>query len=375
MAAPSNVYLDNGATKLPLHLPGVLKQDVLLALQLAEYYSLVRTYFYLDALLIVTNGAKTGFAGIIFAGSANSYFHSQSRWSNGRTSNGGIILNDGGLNTLGNIAFNSVSTRINYGLTISMRIKSAYYVATTGWGFRFRLAGTNNNWGFADSSQVVPERTEILASTYTNQFQPNDIVEYQMFNTNPEGTFYSALDYVTVGLALILMRGPALYGSQAVEPNYQLTNYYSEKADLTGRVYSNVSGTILAGAGYYQTDLNSWVLVDGNGYIIRGGGLGNWDAGDPQAYQRFTQIPFVGQAPPSGSHSWQWACANPSQLVPITCYFDNDQNKYVYSNNNNGYDLLPAGYYYVSPTQFMYIVNGEKISDGYCNDGEVIPIE
>jgi len=334
----------------------------------------LKSRFFLDYLVIsVDVNINEGFTGMCDVGSYNYNMHSNLRLGSFGSKADTRAFWDAGLNTKGEAFLNSYSSSIGFGLVVSLQIKTAYYVPTTEWGFRFRLYGSGAAWGYASAIEYVGENTVKIGSTTTNQYNVGDVVEIQPYNVNAEGTFFQIPDLITISRPSIEMVGAALYGSWAVEPAYSRGTYYSDSFQLDSYMYTGANSPTLAPQGYYQIpSLQSWVYVDSTGLITKGGGIGTWDDGDPAQYQRYTPIPFVGSAPISGNKSWEFYCENTNLLQPFTAYLDNNTGKYVASNNNNGYDWLTASYYYVSNTQFMEIINGDKISDGYCDGGVVI---
>ena len=334
----------------------------------------LKSRFYLDHLILsVDANLNEGFTGMCNVGSYAYTMHSNLRLGSFGNDANTRAFWDAGLNTLGEAFISSYTSSIAYGLLVTIQVKTAYYVPTTAWGFRFRLAGSGAAWGFANVSEYVGENTVKIGSTSTNQYNVGDVIEVQPYNVNDEGTFYQTADLITVTRPSIEMVGAALYASWAVEPNYSRGTYYSDSFSLDSYMFTGVNTPQVAPQGYYQIpSLQSWVYVDGSGLITNGGAIGQWADGDPAQYQRFTPIPFVGSAPISGNKSWEFYCENTNLLQPFTAYLDNNTGKYVASNNNNGFDWLTASYYYVSNTQFMEIINGDKISDGYCNGGVVI---
>lgn len=368
MAAPANAYFTE---ILGSYLGSEIQHQRAIP---NDTYSNLLSRFYLDDLFNSTDSQLNGgFTGMCVVGSYNYNMHSNLRIGAVGASANTRLFWDSGLNTKGEAFLNSYTSSIGFGLVVSLQIKTAYYVPTTEWGFRFRLAGSGAAWGYASAFEYVGENTVKIGSTTTNQYSVGDVVEIQPYNVNAEGTFFQTADLITISRPSIEMVGAALYASWATEPAYSRGTYYADSFQLDSYLYTGVNSPTLAPSGYYQIpSLQSWVYVDGNGLITNGGGIGQWADGDPAQYQRFTPIPFVGSAPPSGNKSWEFYCANPNLLQPFTAYLDNNTGKYVASNNNNGYDWLTASYYYVSNTQFMYIENGDKISDGYCDGGVVI---
>ena len=137
-AAPNSAYLTE---KLPLQDVGVVKYDNLLAFKLSEYGSNIKSLFYLDALLVAkeNGGTKEGFCGMVIVGGANAAMHNTARWGKGRTSPDGgatkyIILNDGGLNTLGMAEWKSNDSVVFTDIRVDVEFKTAYYLGSNSYG-------------------------------------------------------------------------------------------------------------------------------------------------------------------------------------------------------------------------------------------------
>lgn len=201
-AAPSSAYLTE---KLPLQDVGVVKYDNLLALKLSEYGANIKSLFYLDALLVAkeNGGTKEGFCGMVIVGGANAAMHNTARYGKGRTSpdNGAtkyIILNDGGLNTLGIATFLSVINNVFTNFTVNLDFKSAYYLGSTDFGLVYRWRNDANTawleWNYVSMSSEgqIPSNTNLNKNGVVPIKRPvNEFILAQVkgYHTNADGIY------------------------------------------------------------------------------------------------------------------------------------------------------------------------------------------
>lgn len=215
MSAPNSAYLTE---KLPLQDVGVAKYDNLLALKLSEYGSNIKSLFYLDALLVAkeNGGTKEGFCGMVLVGSNNAAMHNMARWGKGRTSPDGgatkyIILNDGGLNTLGYASNLDVIDTVFFALKFSYDYLMAYYVNGS-YGAEFSVwDDLSANWGAwtaypaGTMSAGVSSTEEITIPFALTESIRTHGVRLRGYVTNDEGTFY------TPASAAVFLTGKEVY--------------------------------------------------------------------------------------------------------------------------------------------------------------------
>lgn len=189
MAAPNNAY----RTKTVRLQKGSEVTHQLAILHVNKATHLDR--FYLDGILTVMleSGAE-GMIGIVNEGSNNFYMHNTSRHGSGRHGSEGIWLNDGGLNTLGEISNLSDALLYSNFITVATRPKSAWYVNTSDWGIEIKLV--SQTWTQAVKLSMGTLAQQLHPASRYYLFRPFSFFEGNNVNiraylTNAEGEFVS----------------------------------------------------------------------------------------------------------------------------------------------------------------------------------------
>lgn len=161
-----------------------------------------KSRFYLDG--YVSSGE--GIVGFVEIGGENANMHNLTkRGGAGRAMHGGKMvrmLNDGGLNTLG--ITNSVLNKLRYSNRFRFESKhlSAYYIDTISHGVRFRKQGSTS-WITLNDGYIAKANLSDVLQEYVTAFQQGDIIEYQGFIENNEGTYYTSIYTVEADYAIM----------------------------------------------------------------------------------------------------------------------------------------------------------------------------
>nr|WP_294897864.1 hypothetical protein [uncultured Pedobacter sp.] len=296
MAAEATVYLNNGA-KLPVKLDGVAQYDALVALKLSAYGSNIKTLFYLDAVLVADNGAgSSGFVGMVKIGGANYIRHASARRSKTVLQNASadqfILLNDAGLNTLGDATNASVPVPlvgVVSGSDVLIKVLadflSAYYVDTTDYGVEYLYKTTGSIGGsyIAVSAGTLAQATASTAKDfYLSGFDranitPDNKLYVRPYLTNPEGKFIGTEISVSIMAAYQVVKSDYSYEgvlAACSHPGSGTTmTVYSERGDFNigDTLYLDAQKTTTAPAASYGFEIYSsepkFVGVNSSGVI------------------------------------------------------------------------------------------------------------
>ena len=199
MAAPSYAYISK---KLALQSTGGQVDHYLAKIHVNEATHL--DLFYLDEIIAVGNPSEEeGWAGVVYPTSPNYQFHNILRHGTMRHQGSGVVLNDGGLNTLGFAEILSDDLKWANNVRFSAYHKSSYYDDTVEYGIQYRKVGTLtwNEWKvytpLLSGDDVTADRL------FDPSLAPGDNLEVRAFITNNEGTYVETsttiitlLDYV-----------------------------------------------------------------------------------------------------------------------------------------------------------------------------------
>ena len=191
---------------------------------LGEYTS-IGTHFYLDKIVRYKDGSIFYFGGACFVGSENSKFHTSARI--GKLFDGIELYTDGGLNTLGFAAIQTVLAssadnkdsdvnmhppRINNSVVFAY-FKSAYYAAST-LILEMEVEGLSDSW-YTIFTDYLAEKldTEYKSGVIGGALSKSGIHKFRAKLTNSEGTWISGLISIDIKMAIFYLKYDASYAS------------------------------------------------------------------------------------------------------------------------------------------------------------------
>lgn len=341
-------------------------------------YDTMKLRFYLDDVV----ATKEGVVGCVTSGGVNEQMHNMTtRKGKGRVGNL-ILLNDGGLNTLGTVSLGTVSFDIVNGIILPITYRNAYYVDGDAIKVRYKK-NSDTIWTeyFVKGNTPKAEFT-VFNGTLTSvsgDLSPNDLVYIQIQTINAEGTFTSSTATITLPYPSLVMAYGG-YASTAFS-NYgsntdKAIRYFSEYDVAVGVFVSDdEDGFINLPAGYYaNTDF--WMKVELNtdpmpkSVITKIGAIGTWDTGDPSTADYGTVTWYHRGTP---IENWATSCALISadgSNTPVTIYYKYSNDRWY--NDTTLTTLATDGNYYTDKTHFQVIVSGQYIGDGDCTGGPII---
>ncbi|MBB5624272.1 hypothetical protein HDE69_005371 [Pedobacter cryoconitis] len=393
MAAPNTVYLDGGATRVPIHIEGEIKLDAYPALKLVEYGSSIKELFFLDAWLMVEDGqGKSGFIGLVKEDSYDDHKmqHAKSRWFKARLEVDGqryIMLNDAGLNTLAYYGGPSIGEIDRTGTNgqdyfagqvfLSVFYRSAYYAATIDYGF---YASVNGKAFVKYSMGTLAQRQELYyeASTPIPDLKFGDSFKVDVYILNEEGERrYGAGSFTSnAGVKITGWRATHASWACAKTNDAVLTTVYVKQLPIFSGdfVYTNKTcemGDELRFSVGIAWD-GEWIKTKGDGTVeyvgICGGSyppddpaMINWVAGTYKMFDTDLESGclYAGTGRPS----------------PITLYRNINNDKYYTSaaaaREGKDYNYAMDGYYwtFLGPkSSYHVITSGLLVDSGICND-------
>lgn len=372
MAAPNTVYLDAGATRVPIHIEGEIKLDTYPALKLVEYGTSIKELFFLDAWLMVDDGqGKSGFIGIIkdIPGSLNYRMHTLSRWFKVRLEVDGqryIAMNDAGLNTLGRVTDTPLSYPINIE-TFNVNSFTSYAAYYVNGSYGFETSINDGVWKRTQiSGQSAKETTNTPVINIADYFEWQAYVKLRPYHENAEGVFYGAVISTQVLAAPLLAGYNVNFASNAFNDTVKRTVYYTIRGLLMSRLWTDEIAQNPALTGYYVKDAiwYEYKLDEQLGYAIitrRGNCIdGQYPAGDPGNTVAYTEVHYYSYS------AFNSGDACNARYAPVTLYLRKSDQKYFKENTltqvaNNGY------YIEDSLTKGWFLINGGKFIDsGSC---------
>lgn len=290
MAAPASVYVNYGEEKFPIHLPGIIKQDCLLALHLEEYGDINEwaAKFGVNYLMFT----KGGYIGMVIDDPGDHFYkrHHPSRFTNAKTKNKWgykfRILNDF-LNVRGttSIAALGYADLDYFALEEEVEVKAAYYSGGTG-GLqvsKFNPIISDYDWlyvpvNIADVSAntigyVYP--IEIQTIDYVTNPRCGDIIHYRFAHTNEEGEWTTSVFQKVIWASRRLFKFSSSYASYAKAlPDYN-TQTYITVYDIVGGRFVNKA---IADDGVSEPGWDDYAPY---GYYVDGETWYEWLAGNP----------------------------------------------------------------------------------------------
>lgn len=277
----------------------------------------ILSLFYLDAIseVQITDDAETavlgnGFIGLVRPAGVNYDRHASARLFKGALPldddaghpiNDYVALNDGGLNTLGDVGTPVVlaAGKQAGNLILSNQLfKSAYHVGTSSYGVKYRV-NNSNFWISRTVGERIAQNNQLLQNftVYTaSDYKKGDSVEVTCWIENDEGTFESGIASF-IALARTAQFGfSSAYASYAVAnlgtPNtVYVTIWPPQTSYIDGinicQFFKDEACTINADTGFYTNGSRWWFVdIDAQGYykIVKLEGAassGNYPQGDP----------------------------------------------------------------------------------------------
>lgn len=185
MAAPSYAYT---GYKIALQSTGGQVDHYLAKIHVDEETHL--ELFYLDEIIALGNSTEEGWAGVVYPPSPNYQYHNILRHGTMRHQGSGVVLNDGGLNTLGEATILSNNLLWANNVRFNVNYKSAYYVDTSQYGIRYRKVGTGTWLTWLVLGEALPENTEVTSNRlFDPGLNPGDNLEVKAVLINAEGTY------------------------------------------------------------------------------------------------------------------------------------------------------------------------------------------
>ena len=222
--------------------------------------------FKLDDLTRVLGTGQQGFIGIVNPGSPNAIYHNPSRFTGATAFNTGVnylMLNDGGLNTLGRLLVNihidntKPFTQDN-GFKITAWFRSAYYVATSKFGIKWRKQGDVNYIEAPSLGTLSPKEISNHVDTIidvdptdTLQIIAGNTYEILAFIENVEGTTIFQMNNVVANTISMTLKYAAVRTLEAFMYATEST-YYRDRRLMEGSIFYRFSdATGPAYTGYY----------------------------------------------------------------------------------------------------------------------------
>ena len=279
MAAPSTVYSSNVLkVQQGSGTPAVL---ALLPLSLTEYGSDVnmKALFYLDEVKHCLDvSGKDVIQALVKDSGANYLMHAPARLGMGRYYKDGqnyILLNDGGLNTYGEvISFSAASNLLKNGITINAQFKAAYYASNNIAGIRFKVVNkTEYNSGQLiqielKATATVNNRPYNVTDADDYYIQVGDIVEVTPFVQNDEGIKYGTTQSVAITQEPVEFKYGGTLAAAGTATTTQF-NYVRNYDLAVGDTMYEPDGKNTAVNGYYvRVDDNKYFKVSGDKGVI-----------------------------------------------------------------------------------------------------------
>lgn len=386
MSAPSTAYLTE---VLPIS-NGTITDALYLAIDLSAYAGNMKALFYVDFFLSADKGSKKGLIGVVEDNSSlfNYKQHNPSRFSKLRLKNPAgtktyIVMNDGGLNTLGTVSIGTLSSLFGLGVIIPITYRNAFYVDSDDIRIMYRKNGSPT-WIEYSSRAGTPQGEELTyngsLTSETGDLHPNDLVYVKVKNINAEGTFISGEQSLTLPRPSLVMGFDGSYASYAhtAFPLATASYYFSEfDANVGVFISEDPTGSLNTATGYFAC-FDFWIKVELNADVVpktvitKMGAIGTWDTGDPATpatYYPYTFYHFEGD-----NNRWNIACpylqgaGDPHS--PVTVYRSAANNRYYTSTFLTTY--ASDGLYYTDKTNFKVFASGQDVGGGNCTTGPVI---
>lgn len=392
MAAPNTVYLDGGATRVPIHIEGEIKLDAYPALKLVEYGSSTKELFYIDAWLMVEDGqGKGGFLGLVKEVDYQNYqMHAKSRWFKSRLEVDGqryILMNDAGLNTLAYSGFPSIGEidttgtngRDNFAgqVLLSVFYKSAYYSVSTAYGFYISVNGkafTKYSFGsLAQRQQLYYE-----ASTAIPDLKFGDSCKLDTYILNEEGEMRVGTNSFTINAGAKITGWIATHASWACAKTNDAatTTVYVKNLPVLRGDFVYTKKTCEMGD---ELRINRGIAWNGEWIKTKGDGTveyvgicgGSYPPDDP------AMINWVEDRYKMYESDLESGClyAGGGNSSPITLYRNTNNDKYYNSaaaaREGKDYNYANDGYYwtFLGPKSVYHIItSGVLMGAGICND-------
>lgn len=408
MAAPSTAYLNDGnAIRMDeedLAAAIVNTYDALIA---AYIYGSgdIKTLFYLDAIaeVQITDDAgtviSTGFIGLVIPGGFNYNHHASSRRFKGAlpvyTDSGALIedyvaLNDGGLNTFGDvdeITFGEANLYY-FALTGDFNTKASFYAGGIGGYQVFGRTGGITGWITIESTTLIAQATGTIYAIESSYDGYEAYVEagydliYRAFHTNTEGTYYSSQKNIMIKAEPVSFKYHDTFASTAFTSGTTVTRYVSKIIIIGGILYTQPeaydpvtavfnyapSGYYVVGTKWYQSNFGARIVNSGNCVA------GEYPVGDP-----------ANPASPPSSTTVNWFHLElyyedyPSSTSAATgcAKLDSEPDRYAVTTYLSGgvhyrnaflTDLAFDGWYYDNTGFWKRMVDGtfDGIVEGYC---------
>lgn len=151
-----------------------------------------KAMFYLDGLVSMKLDGQEIWLGVVKQGSPNYKMHNLLRHGTIRKYKEGpsIILNDGGLNTLGKATILSNNLLWANNVRFNVNYKSARYVDTSQFGIRYRKVGSGAWTTWWVSGEGLPENTQVTSDRlFDPGLNPGDNLEVKGVLVNAEGIY------------------------------------------------------------------------------------------------------------------------------------------------------------------------------------------
>lgn len=250
MAAPSYAYT---GYKIALQSTGGQVDHYLAKIHIDEETHL--ELFYLDEIIALGNSTEEGWAGVVYPSSPNYQYHNILRHGTMRHQGSGVVLNDGGLNTLAPISLGSagfVTLFANY-IRANINVKSAYYLDTTSFGFEFKKPSASS-WTRVSLASLLANDSLDDVFRLPAGFEPETDYQIRFYNENDEGVFISA-PFTTITTDVFIIEEEFQQRTVACTPTAtQVTLFMPTE---TRAAMSSLTNTPVTGA-----DLFAWISAD-----------------------------------------------------------------------------------------------------------------
>ncbi|RAJ28863.1 hypothetical protein [Pedobacter cryoconitis] len=393
MAAPNTVYLDGGATRVPIHIEGEIKLDAYPALKLAEYGNTIKDLFYIDAWIMVDDGlGKSGFVGIVkdIPDSQNYKMHAAPRVFKARLEDANgqrfIVMNDSGLNTLPYVGVPSVGEPDTTGTNgqdnfagqvfLSVNYRSSYYTITNDYGFYLSV----NNGDFTKHPiSSLPAKQQILYNGATSipELKFGDYGVLRAYARNEEGEMQSGNNSFTVNAGAKLNAWSATHASWACSRTNDAvsTTVFVKRLPVQTGDFVYTKKTCEAGDEYrFYRGLawdGQWIKTKGDGSVEYVGICGGSYPPDDPAMIRWVADTFKLYESDLESGCLYAGGGNSS---PVTLYRNIYNDKYYSSaaaaQEGKDYNYALDGYYWTFVGQnsaYRIITSGVITGSGVCS--------
>ena len=220
----------------------------------------IKQIFKLDLLIAIHTPDGAGFIGAVLEGSTNSLYHKSTRFSGvpiPKGVSGGtvqhILLNDAGLNTLGDVDINSVlgsdsqtkddqpanyPPRIN-NTVVYITFKSAFYVSTSAMALLMKNENDNNYTTVQSFGTLAQRQVLAVKSAVVDAITKSGEHIFKALITNDEGTIETATVAVDIKMGLTTFKYNATIASYALESGVDRARYHNTKEMLDAATYAD----------------------------------------------------------------------------------------------------------------------------------------